>query len=146
MDSSKTIAVTVSRRLAASPERVFDAWLDPELARRWLFTTPQTGISRCDIDPRVGGCFTIVDHRDDGDIEHVGEYRVIERPHLLVFTFAVPQFSPLHDLVTVRIRAVEGGCELTLTNEMDVANEGWRDQTVEGWTMILASLAREMDA
>lgn len=142
--TGKTISLTVKRRFSSPAERVFDAWLDPRMARRWLFTTPETEISRCEIDPRVGGRFTIVDHREDGDIEHVGEYLVIERPSRLVFTFAVPKFSALYDRVTVAIRPVDGGCELSLTNELDVENEEWREQTIEGWTMILNSLAREL--
>ena len=144
MTSEPLKKVSVKKRFAASPERVFDAWLDPATARRWLFTTADSEVVRCDIDAIVGGRFTIVDHREDGDIEHVGEYLVIERPTRLVFTFAVPKFSALYDRVTVAIRPVDGGCELSLTNELDVENEEWREQTIEGWTMILNSLAREL--
>jgi uncharacterized protein YndB with AHSA1/START domain len=141
---SETIAVTAKRRFTQSAERVFDAWLDPQTARKWLFTTAESEVSRCEIDPHVGGKFVIVDRREDGDIEHIGTFLVIERPRLLVFNFAVPKFSQLYDKVTVEIRPVDGGCELSLTNELDVENEAWREQTIEGWTMILNSLAREL--
>jgi uncharacterized protein YndB with AHSA1/START domain len=133
MANGKTISLTVTRRFSSSHERVFDAWLDPDMARRWLFTTAESEVACCEMDPRVGGSFTIVDRREDGDIEHVGTYLVIDRPKLLVFNFAVPKFSPLYD-----------GCELSLTNELDIENEEWREQTIEGWTMILNSLAREL--
>jgi uncharacterized protein YndB with AHSA1/START domain len=144
MANGKTISLTVTRRFSSSPERVFDAWLDPDMARRWLFTTAESEVARCEMDPRVGGSFTIVDRREDGDIEHVGTYLVIDRPKLLVFNFAVPKFSPLYDKVTVELRPLDGGCELSLTNELDIENEEWREQTIEGWTMILNSLAREL--
>jgi len=47
----------ITRRFAASPERVFDAFLDPAIARQWLFTSPETDIAarRVEIDARVGG-------------------------------------------------------------------------------------------
>ncbi|MBP0441138.1 SRPBCC family protein [Tianweitania sediminis] len=141
---TETVRVVVSRRFDALPERVFDAWLDPAIARRWLFTTTDTKISVCEIDGRVGGAFKLVDHRPDGDITHVGTYLAIERPHLLVFTFAVPQFSPLHDRVTVEIEPDGAGCVLTLTNEMDAGNAEWIEPAKEGWTMMLASLEREL--
>jgi uncharacterized protein YndB with AHSA1/START domain len=143
--NDRPISVTVSRRFNAPAERVFDAWLDPALARRWLFTTPETSVTHCTIDATVGGQFEIIDHRDDGDIRHVGEYLAIDRPHKLVFTFGVPQFSPLFDVVTVTIRPLEEGCELTLENAMAQDNAEWAEPTREGWTKILAALADALD-
>lgn len=137
-------SVTVTHRYAHPPEKVFDAWLNPALARRFLFTTPDGEVIRCDIDPRVGGRYTIVDRRPEGDkhfagdIEHVGEYLEIDRPRRLVFTFGVPQFEPGFTRVTVEIAPDGDGCLLTLTND-DVPGE-WADSNTEGWTMILGSL------
>lgn len=132
--------LTVTHHYPFSAERVFDAWLDPKIAARFLFTAPGGEIVRCDIDPRPGGRFTIVDRRPDmgGDITHVGEYLVIERPHRLVFTFGVPQFDPAMTQVTVEIAPEPSGCRLTLTHT-DVPPE-WVDQDREGWTMILGAL------
>lgn len=142
MNDRQYVALTVTRRFAASAERVFDAWLDPATVGRWLFTTDASEIVRAEIEPRIGGGFTIVDGRDDGEITHVGEYLVIDRPHRLVFTFAVPQFSPDYDRVTIDIKRLDSGCELTLTSEMapEIYAE-WGEKTREGWTMMLGSLA-----
>ena len=130
--------LTVTHRYSASAETVFDAWLDPAVARRFLFTAPGGEVVRCDIDARPGGRFTIVDRRDDGDIEHVGAYLEIDRPRRLVFTFAVPQFDPTETTVTVEIAPEGDGCRLTLTHT-DVP-PGWVEQDREGWTMILGVL------
>jgi len=143
-------SVTVTHRYAHPPEKVFDAWLDPALARRFLFTTATGEVVRCDIDARVGGRYTIVDRRppDDehmpggGDIEHVGEYLEIDRPRRLVFTFGVPQFEPGFTRVTVEIAPDGDGSLLTLTND-DVPAE-WAEPNRGGWTMILSSLEREL--
>ena len=47
--------VTVSREFSATPERVFDAWLDPAQAKDFLFATPEGRIVRCDIDALGAG-------------------------------------------------------------------------------------------
>jgi len=138
--------LTVTHRYPFPAERVFDAWLDPRIARRFLFTTPEGEVVRCDIDARVGGRFTIVDRRppgdehmaEGGDIEHVGEYLEIDRPRRLVFTFGVPQFDPTMTKVTVQVAPEGDGCVLTLTHG-DVPPE-WVEQDREGWTKILAEL------
>ena len=47
----------------------------------------------------------IVDRRDGIDYRALGEYLEIDRPRRLVFTFAMPQFSPDFNKVTVEIGA-----------------------------------------
>ena len=49
--------LTVTRRFDQPPEKVFDAWLNPDVARRFLFTTADSQVVVCEIDGRVGGRF-----------------------------------------------------------------------------------------
>ena len=135
--------VRVAHHFDASPERVFDAWLDPEKARRWLFATPTGQMVRADIDARVGGSFNFTDRREVGDVEHVGTYLEIDRPRRLVFTFAVPKFSAQYTKVTIEIAPSSGGCELTLTHE-GVLPE-WSERTQEGWGKLLRGLGTSVD-
>jgi len=132
----------VTRRFDASMERVFDAWLDPEKAGKWLFATPTGQIVRVEIDPRVGGAFVITDRRDNEDVEHVGTYLEIDRPRRLVFTFAVPKHSKQFTRVSIDLKPLPTGCELTLTHE-GVLPE-WLERTIEGWEKILAALAASL--
>src|SRR5688500_9812157 len=135
--------LTVTRHVAASPERAFDAWLDPKVARRFLFATPTGEMVRADIDARVGGKFAFVDRRPEhGDVLHEGHYEVIERPRRLVFTFAVPQFDPGQTRVAVDFAEAPGGCQVTLTHT-DVLPE-YEAQTRQGWGMILEGLERAL--
>jgi uncharacterized protein YndB with AHSA1/START domain len=135
--------VRVTHRFAASPERVFEAWLDPRTTGKWLFATPTGQMTRVEIDARVGGRFSII--RKDGDeIEHTGEYLEIDPPHRLVFTFAVPKFSAEYTRVTIDIVRHGAGCELTLTHEGVLPD--YAERTPEGWRMILDSLERMLAA
>ncbi|HEY2749871.1 SRPBCC domain-containing protein [Phenylobacterium sp.] len=141
----KTGTVRVSRHYEASPERVFDAWLDPKVAAKFLFATPNGTMIKAEIDPKVGGHFTFTDRRPDmGEVEHVGTWLEIDRPRRLVFEFAVPAYEPSRTRITLEFAADGAGCALTLTHEG--VFEDYLVQTNAGWGMILDALARALAA
>ena len=139
MTTDRRASIRVTHRFSQSPERVFDAWLDPAKAKKFLFATPVGEMVRAEIDARVGGRFTFVDRRNGEDIEHVGEYLEIDRPRRLVFAFAVPKFSAERTTVIIEIAPSVSGCELALTHE-GVLPE-YASRTEGGWNMILEGLA-----
>ncbi len=144
MITETTSRVMVTHRYAASPERVFDAFLDVETARRFLFATATGEMITAEIEPRVGGRFTFTERRPDmGDVRHVGEYLEIDRPRRLVFTFGVPQFDARMTVVIIEIRPEGSGCELTLTN--DGVPPDYAKRNHEGWSRILAGLLPAYD-
>jgi uncharacterized protein YndB with AHSA1/START domain len=140
MTAEQTATVRVTHRFSAPAERVFDAWLDPAVAGRWLFATATGEMVRVEIDGRVGGRFLFVDRRDGVDVDHVGTYVEIVRPTRLVFDFAVPAFSAETTRVAVEIVADGDGCELTLTHTGVLPD--YRERTQSGWAGLLAGLER----
>jgi hypothetical protein len=56
-------------RVRRSPDRIFDAWLDPVIVEQWLFRTPTNRIQP-EINAKVGGKFSIVEHADGETIDH----------------------------------------------------------------------------
>lgn len=142
--SPEPLRVRVTRRYTASAERVFDAFLDPEKAGRFLFATAAGRMVRAEVDARVGGAYLFVDRREEGDAEHFGEYLVIDRPRRLVFTFSVDRAEPRPDRVSIDITPLESGCEVALTHEMKPEWAEWADRTTEGWAGILEGLARTL--
>jgi uncharacterized protein YndB with AHSA1/START domain len=144
MTTDSTGSLSVTRRFDFPMERVFDAWLDPARAARFLFATPTGTMLRAEIDARVGGNFNFTERRDGVDVEHVGTYVEINRPIRLVFTFGVPLYSPDFVRVCIDLKPVPGGCELTLTQHGTPAE--WVERTREGWAKILESLAQHLSA
>ena len=136
-----SITLGVSHTFTHLPGVVFDAWLDPKIASKFLFATPTGTMVKVEIDPRIGGRFNITERREGVDNPHVGEYLEIDRPRRLVFSFG-DNIAFDGTTVTVEITPTSGGCELTLTHRGVL--DQWQAQTIQGWTGILESQARAL--
>lgn len=117
MSGPSCARIRVTRRFRAPPERVFDAWLDPETAGLWLFATALQPMARVKIDARVGGAFCFADRRGGEDIEYSGEYIEIARPRRLAFTLSMNNRLPDITRVTAEIVPLKTGCRFILTHE-----------------------------
>jgi uncharacterized protein YndB with AHSA1/START domain len=147
MDTQQRIKARVTRRFSASPQRVFEAWLDPTTAGKWLFATP-TGTMMCtEIDARAGGWFYIVERRNGENVEYIGEYLELVRPRRLVFTLLAEKYSLDFDRVTVEVLPLGTGCELSLAHETmaQFAQEVSRDW-IEALDALSAVLSEGSDA
>ena len=135
------VSLTVERRLAAAPERVFEAWLDPESLGRWLFATPDGVMERVEVDPRIGGRFLVAERRGEELAEHHGEYVALDRPRRIAFDFWT-SFSEQRTRVTITIEADGEGSLLSLRHDGVWAD--YEDRTEKGWAMILGNLAKTL--
>ncbi len=135
--------IRIERRLSASPERVFDAWLDPTWIGRFMFgphLRDEEVVSLTN-EPRVGGRFHYVVKRQGAVIDHTGTYRDIDRPRRLVFTWGVNEEQGDLSVVTIEFAPDgETACTLTLTHRLHPDWSAYVERTQAGWTKIIADL------
>lgn len=138
----------VTRRFAAPLERVFDAWLDADQLRAWMSISerkgPQGEVLRVRIDGRVGGAFSFVVRRNGQELDHIGEYLEVERPRRLTFTWAagpLGQVPPERSRVHIALAPRAGGCEVTLSHEMDPRWAEFVERAQGAWTLMLDAIA-----
>ena len=140
-----TPSITLVRRMKAPPAQVFAAWTDPRMLGQW-FGPHRTHVAHADADVRVGGGFRIVIVEDE-DIragrgarhEACGTYREIDPPRRLVFDWWWASASERVSLVTVTLRAIAEGTELSLLHER-FADEATATRHIRGWTESLERL------
>lgn len=133
------LILRVTQQVPASPERVFDAWLDADMLAKFMLTGPDSGVSSAETEAKVGGAYRIVMTNDMGEVPHWGEYREIDRPGRLVFTWNSPHAAP-DSLVTLTFAPAGGGTLVTLVHEK-FPSEGSREGHIKGWTGILETLS-----
>jgi len=136
-------SLTLKRRLAAPPEKVYAAWTDPAQLTQW-FGPAQTvaGSVSAEMDVKVGGRFRASFRTDDGEYHEVGgRYREVVPNERLVFTWAWHTTPERESLVSVSIKPDGDGSMLTLTHEQ-FFDEAARDGHKRGWAGTLDKLER----
>lgn len=147
---SPSPAARVERTFAAPPHRVYRAWLDPELIRRWL-APGDMEVSHVDVEERVGGRYRIwQEYRGEptggceGEVlELVADERIVLR-----WGWSGPEHDagPVYDSrLTITLRPTDdGGTTLTLVHERLDAIAAVRPdiarQVDRGWAITLDKL------
>jgi uncharacterized protein YndB with AHSA1/START domain len=141
------LELSLTRRVAAPPEAVFRAWIDPKHLAEWWgpkgFTNPV-----CQVDARMGGALYIHMRAPDGVVYPMtGRFVEIDRPHRLVFVTAAidgegrPMFQVLN---TVTFTRVDGGTEIALVARVTgttPAAPQYLAGMPQGWSQSLDRLA-----
>ncbi len=138
--------IRIRRPIKASPERVFDAWLEPAMIQRFMVSTQvrDEELVHLKVDARVGGRFSFLVRRAGQLIDHVGTYREIDRPRRLVFTWGVDEEQGDKSVVSIDIEPSADGCVLTLTHQLDPAWADYAERTEQGWSFITGKLAEAL--
>jgi uncharacterized protein YndB with AHSA1/START domain len=145
-----TFMLTQTRVIRAPRARVYEAWTNPEIMRKWM--GPVGRHCPCaTLDVRVGGAYHIdivpdVLPQTEGDAcgqrrtAAIGNYTRVVPNELLQFTWAADWNPGEQSLVTISLKDVEGGTELTILHE-NFSTEASRDGHNQGWAGSFDKLA-----
>ena len=139
----------IKRRIAASRERVFQAWTTAEHLQRWFFPSIDgDAVPRAEVDLRVGGRYRIAMHAPDGNIRAMvgGTYHEVHPPERLVFSWAweAPEPEPAETVVTVELHEVQGETEVIITHE-HISDPAHETHAI-GWNCSLGRLTQLVEA
>jgi len=142
MKSFTVPALVIRRVYAAPPQRVYDAWTNPELAREFLCPQGMT-VADAAMDVRAGGTYRI-DMRTAENEAYVafGTYRDVQPARRLSMTWQWEEDNPAEQhetLLTLEFNPHGSGTEVILTHER-LSSEESRENHTNGWTSILQRL------
>src|SRR5215470_880213 len=136
--------LTVSRVIAATPEKLFDAFTKPDIILKWWGPEGAT-VGDHELDIRVGGRWrTALENSMGGTFVCSGVYKAIERPRHIAFTWAWLQENGERGnetLVDVSFEKVERGTRLTVVQKT-FENGAQRDLHGQGWNSTFNKLER----
>ena len=138
-----TNKVQLHRVIAANPEKIYRAFLNPDALAKWI---PPNGFT-CKVhhmDAKVGGTFkmSFTNFTTEKSIYFGGEYRELIQNERLRYTdnFDDPNLAG-EILVTVTLKKVSVGTELTIVQE-GIPSVIPLEACYLGWQESLANLAR----
>lgn len=137
---TQDLSLTLTREIAAPPERVYAAWLSAETLVRFMQNCQGLRVPHAQTDPVVGGAFQIVMNNGKDDILHTGTYLELVPHSRIVFTWVSPYSTAEGSTVTIDLAPHGAATLLTLTHRR-FANEGSRDGHRAGWSTMLDGLA-----
>lgn len=123
------------RQFDVAPETVFDTLTNPKLMEIWWGSNVEF-----DIDLRLDGKWTIIRRENDDEYLATGVYLDVDRPSRLRYTYAMPQFSPNSDTITIQIEETDSGCSVTfeqagddIAEELNELAQGDISASEAGW-------------
>lgn len=108
-------AIRIEIEIEASPEAVFDALTDPKELETWWGSPETYRTQNWKNELRVGGersCVCIWTDGQETDVR--GEYRVLDRPNCIEFTWETKRDNYARTLVRIEIRRLTKGALLVL--------------------------------
>lgn len=141
-------SLTVSRVIKAPPERVYEAYLDPDELAQWL---PPTGFSAevHHLEPEAGGTFRITFTGETPELAEYGHsfrgtYKELVPGERIVYTdvFEVDDPGMAGEMtVTITFEAVDDGTEVTV-RQTGIPEAIPPEDAQAGWTDSLGNLAQ----
>ena len=138
------LSLKVERTIKAPQKDVFNAWLNPDMLRKFMMPAAGMTVPTASNDPQEGGRFEIVMRAGENDIPHAGTYREISPHNRIVFTWESP-YSVDESTVTLTFDPTDDGTHVTLTH-VRFADEQTRDNHQGGWVGILETLDATLNA
>jgi len=144
------VALELEHRYAAPRERVFDAWTNSEVLKRWWAAAPTWETPLAEVDAREGGSYRLSMKTDEGQMHTVhGEYTEVRPPERIAYTWSWEQGpdEAMHggDNSLVVVDFVEDGDgTLVRLRHSGFASEEARENHVQGWQAVMANLERSV--
>lgn len=134
--------VRIERTFKAPPERVFDAWVTPEVLRRWFHCDPAWDTPVAEVDLRIGGEIRVAMRKSDGSLCGAqGAFTLIDRPHRLEMTWVFDDDPSDEQLIELTFTgSADAGETTVLLVNSGISGEGRRDGQDLGWRGCLDQL------
>lgn len=128
----KTIEINLSRNVDATPDEVYDVWLDKTSEGSPWFGVPKVILD----EPQVDGLFYTMYQFEGQEIAHYGRFIALEKPRVIQYTWVSEATHGMESLLTVTLEPKDGKTQVNV-NHANVPDdeEGRNHKTAWGYVL-----------
>jgi uncharacterized protein YndB with AHSA1/START domain len=138
--SPKQTDLTLTRLIAASPEQVFDVWLDTQSPGG-----PWFGAKRAVVQPEVDGLFYHCVEFQGREWAHYGRFIALDRPGRIEHTWVSEATRGLESVVSLTFEP-SGPQTLVTLRHSGVPDDDFGRQHAQGWDFVLGAIAARLSS
>ena len=140
MKTTEDLKLTVRRTIAATPERLFEAWTTPQQLLAW-WGPKGVDCTHAEIDLRVGGRYRLGNRLPDGTTLYItGEFVEIDPPTGLTYTWSIEPDNERPERVSVSFEARGDSTEVVIVHSR-IFDAVAQKRHEAGWLGCLEGLA-----
>ncbi|MBY0554716.1 PhnA domain-containing protein [bacterium] len=130
----------VKHSYSQAPEKLFNAFLNADSARNFMFKTETGKMVQAEVDGQLGGTFTFVEQRSGLQAGHYGTFIELEEPSKIAFIFTVDKNSSEGDYIEIYFNKTSAGCDIVLNHDIKAEFAEHTEKIKSGWIGILDKL------
>ena len=131
--------LTVTRTIPATPDAVYDVWLDPKSPGGLWF-----GVERVILNPVVDGLFFHAVKHEGRLWPHYGRFIRLDRGQTIEHTWVSEATRGLESMVTITLVPRGSGTEITLRHA-GIPDDDMGRSHKDGWTWYLSALGQRFE-
>lgn len=135
----KTIAIDLDRTIDATPEEVYDIWLDREHP-----ASPWFGVPKVILAPMVDGLFYSMYQVEGREFAHYGRFIALEKSREIRHTWVSEATRGVESLLTVLFEPLDGKTRVRLHHANLPDDEGGRRHT-QAWGYVLGRMSANFE-
>ena len=146
MNQATTFELTLTRLIRAPRQRVFDAFVKPEMMAQWMCPRGMK-LTVAELDARPGGRFSVTMRAKDGDqFSAAGSFKELAKPERLVYSWQWQgeRMPNIETLITITLSERDGGTELRMVHA-GFPDPAMRDSHAQGWNSCLNRMVDAFD-
>ena len=143
MQSQVNSSLRISHHFSEPPQRVWQAWTDPEMVMSWFGSDPKGIVLAASLDVHVDGIFEVTfRNSDETQYTCTGRYKEVEPDQKLVFTWTWKDHPEIVELVTIIFQPEPNGTVMVF--EHSNIDAGTTHNYEMGWKSTFAKLERAL--